>query len=247
MSKIYKDSGEFKPEKIVPGEVPQPPVWGKIAREEGVDTNTTQPPSPSKPGMNPAELASLDSDFSSPDPLEDLSKSSLKDEQEAPVDLEALAEEYFNKGVQAGIERVQDDYSSSIKTLQSVCVELNAIRETILHNSAEEIRNLVLKISEKIIRHSLSSQQQTIVKTVDEALQKAVRSDEFVVTVHPDDLETISSRSAEFISSVDGLEKIIIKADPKVEQGGCRIESSNCTVDATIAGQLQIISDVLTE
>lgn len=254
MSKVFKDSVAFIPEKIVPGEIAQPPVWGNITKEmesageHASALSTTQKhPEGSDLLEDPRGLSSLNSDFSSPDPQDTLNStehpSSVKQTQQ--VDVDAIAEEYFNKGIEEGIQRVHEDYASSIKTLQTICEELNAIRETILHNSAEEMRNLVLVIAEKIIRHSLSEQQQTILSTVNEALQKAIKTDEFVISVHPDDLETISTRSSEFIKSVNGLEKVIVKSDPSIEQGGCFIESSNCTIDATISNQLSIISDAL--
>jgi flagellar assembly protein FliH len=254
LSKVFKDSVAFIPEKIVPGEIAQPPVWGEIIREVKSDGDHSSSPNTSPKISEGSDLSgdanglsSLNSDFSSPDP-QDTSNSteySSTVKQTPQVDVDAIAEEYFSKGIQEGIQRVHEDYASSIKTLQSICEELNAIRETILHNSAEEMRNLVLVIAEKIIRHSLSEQQQTILDTVNEALQKAIKTDEFVISVHPDDLETISSHSSEFIKSVNGLEKVIVKSDPSIEQGGCFIESSNCTIDATISNQLEIISDAL--
>lgn len=258
MSKVFKETGAFIPEKIVPGEIPQPPVWGPITRkiggQQGGNSGHSALPNQFQengrslePGVDLTELSSLNSDFSSPDP-QDISNEinqSTSDEQVAQINIEEIAEEYFNKGITEGMERVKEDYASSTKTLQSICEELNSIRETILHNSAEEIRNLVMVIAEKIIRQSLSDQQQTIINTVDEALQKAIKSDEFVISVHPDDLETISTRSADFIKSINGLEKVVVRSDSKIEQGGCFIESSNCTVDATIVSQLKCISDSL--
>ncbi len=245
MSKVFKDSAAFVPEKIVPGEITQPPVWGQVTKK--IDSSGDFSTHPHGQDVDPKELSSLNSDFSSPDPESDQTDHTTTNVETPQIDAEVIAEEYFNKGIQEGIDRVREDYESSIKTLQSICEELNSIRETILHNSSEEMRNLVLIIAEKIIRQSLSQQQQTILNTVNEALQKAVKTDEFVISVHPDDLETISSRSSEFIKSVNGLEKIIVKSDPDIEQGGCFIESCNCTIDATISSQLKIISDSLGE
>lgn len=256
MSKVYKESVAFIPEKIVPGEITQPPVWGQITKEIGSHGDNSSYPNTSEGSsgsagraVDPGELTSLNSDFSSPDPRDTLDHTNNSSALETPpqIDVDALAEEYFEKGIQEGMDRVQQDYASSIRTLQSVLEELSTIRETILHNSSEEMRNLVLIIAEKIIRHSVSEQQQTILNTVNEALQKAIKTDEFVISVHPDDHETISSHSSDFIKTVNGLEKIIVKADSTVEQGGCFIESSNCTIDATISNQLKIVAHSLSE
>ena len=49
----------------------------------------------------------------------------------------------------------------------------------------------------------------------------------------------------EIINEISGLDNIILKADRSVERGGCLLESANCTVDATISGQLQVIKEAL--
>ena len=123
------------------------------------------------------------------------------------------------------------------------CEQIGTLRETILNNSMAEMQNLVLIIAEKIIRHSVTEQDRTIVDTVEEAIHQAVKSDEFLIQVNPDDLAVIKAKSKEFIGSLSGLENIVIQANSSIERGGCTIDSSTSTVDATIAGQLKIIED----
>ena len=251
MSKVFKNSGDFVPEKIIPGETVQAPVWGNITREDAPSFISEADDSSGQTDINldTPQGSSFDSDFSSPVSGQDNESEgeNYSIDKELEIDLESIKEEFFGLGVQEGRQQIQEDYGSSLLTLQAICNELNSIRETILQNSAAEIRELVLKISEKVIRKSLADQNESIINTVNAALQKAVKSDEFVISVHPDDLETISSRSAEFISSINGLEKIVVKADSSIDQGGCHIESSNCTVDATIVNQMKIILDHLTD
>ena len=72
-----------------------------------------------------------------------------------------------------------------------------------------------------------------------------MRSSEFAVYLHPDDMAVIKERVPEFVASLNGLEQIAVKSDTTIEQGGCRIESDTCIVDATVASQLGIISEQL--
>lgn len=251
MSKVFKQTGDFVPEKIAPGEIPQVAEWGNITKgnSAGSSSSSSEVSGQAETTLESPESSSFDSDFSSPVAGSDIAGESVDSfiEKEPEIDLEALKEEFYNQGILEGREQLQEDYGSSLLTLQAVCTELNSIRETILQNSAAEIRELVIKIAEKIIRKSLAEQQESIINTVNDALQKAVKSDEFVISVHPDDLDTISSRSAEFIASINGLEKVVVKADSSIDQGGCHIESSNCTVDATIVSQMKIIFDHLAD
>ncbi|MDR3630092.1 MAG: FliH/SctL family protein, partial [Desulfocapsaceae bacterium] len=108
-------------------------------------------------------------------------------------------------------------------------------------------QNLVLAIAEKIIRHSVTVQNDTIIATVEEAIRQAVKTDELTIEVNPADLAVIKSRSRDLIDSLSGLENIVIQTNPEIERGGCRIDSSTSTVDATLASQLQIIKQAIEE
>jgi len=105
---------------------------------------------------------------------------------------------------------------------------------------------MVMAIAEKVIRHSLSSEQnQTILATIEDAIRFAVKSEEFEIRVNPRDLEIIKDKKQEIINEISGLNNITLKADNSIERGGCRLESANCTVDATIGSQLQVIQEAL--
>jgi len=265
LSKVIRNSDGFVAEKIVPADFDRPAVWENLAKQvepepvaenageagstikpvHGENDHTGRQKSPAEPETPP----SFDDDFSSPDgnvqAPDGSSAAAAPPEGAAQIDVDAIAEEYFNKGVQAGIERLDSDYKLSLKTLQSICEELDTVRETILKNSLGEMQELVLQIAEKIIRHSVTIQDETIVRTVQEAIQQAVKSDEFIISVNPGDYDAISSRSTDFINAVNGLENIVVRSDPSVDQGGCLGESGHGTVDGTMTSQLEIIGNAV--
>ncbi len=158
---------------------------------------------------------------------------------EAQTQIEAAYEE----GVQTGIRQAEEDYGSAIKALNNICTQLNTLQETIIKNSSGELLEFALAITERILRFSVANQDTTIVATIEEALQKAVRSEEFTIYLHPEDLDIIKEKSADIIAGVSGLDKIVVKSDPSVERGGAKLESDNCSIDATIASQFETIRD----
>ncbi len=267
MSKVFKQSSLFIPEKIIPGKKDGLPGWQSVSLQE----RQAEPSSPDTghkrlrqqgsheldfSGTNGNEHANAahKTDFTTPDASlrngRDAETTDLDGDLETvahpePVDLETLKEEAYNRGLQDGLARAEEDFGSSAKALIMVCREINVLRETILNNSLDELQNLVLAIAEKIIRHSITEQDRTIIDTVREAIHQAVKSDELVIQINPADLTIINAKSKEFIDSVSGLENIVVKADPSIERGGCTIDSSTSMVDATITGQLQIIGNAL--
>jgi hypothetical protein len=108
---------------------------------------------------------------------------------------------------------------------------------------ASKLQEFALSIAERILRISVREQDSTIIATIEEALQRAVKSDEFTIFIHPEDYETVAENSTEIVAGLTGLNKIVIKKDITVERGGAKIESDNCTIDATIASQLDVIRE----
>ena len=160
-------------------------------------------------------------------------------------DLETIQQEAFEAGVEQGRKQAEEDFGSTLSALTQLCDQLNTIRETILKNAKDEIIELVLALSEKIIRHSVTEQHQTVIHTVESAISQAVKSGEFYIYVNPEDLNIIQERAAQFVAGVNGLENIIVKSDATIERGGCKVESENCTVDATIGSQFKVLQKSL--
>ncbi len=152
-------------------------------------------------------------------------------------------EKKYQQGIADGLEQAANDFKTSAQALVNIAEQLNTIREVLLQNSMNEMQDLAITIAEKIIRHSITAQDDTIVTTVEDAIRQAVKSDEFYVCINQDDYDIIQQKAPDIINKISGLENIVIKIDNDIEPGGCMVESDNCTVDATIASQLQIITD----
>lgn len=267
LSKYYKNSNSFQPETLIKrneastGWQPLPaaaetrfqahelPKVSIVAETE----DPRQPPPASAKAKDPVE-ASAEPAASLNEPAE----TAIDETKIAPpaprqeIDLskylelaivEKQIEEAYQKGLQAGGEKAEEDFGAASRALLTTCQQLDNVRETIIANSRDELLDFALAISEKVLRFSVREQDVTIVATIEEALQRAVKSDEFTVYIHPDDYETVSAKSTELVNGLSGLNKIVLKNDTTIQRGGAKIESDNCTVDATITGQLEVIRE----
>ena len=258
LSRFFKDQGEFIPESLVPRPPKDSDNWKPVTISE--DRFEDQMPQFGQPQTktNGAEADIFVHDSSQIDTTvntisdkfaEIHSENAVLPDEPIPQptlspplpDIKKLQEDAFQAGVAEGLKQAEADFGSGTKALSQACEFLTGIRETILKNSKNEMIELVIALSEKIIRHSVTEQNQTILDTVEEAILQAVKSSEFYIYLHPDDMAIIQERSSELISRINGLENIVVKTDPSIEQGGCKIESDNCTVDATLLSQLEII------
>ena len=238
LSKYFKHSESFQPEDILKA-TPAPPV-------PEVETSIS---------VSSAEIAlqhdSIDKKTDIDQVHTDHEESGSSNETVDPgkyieiSEVEKKLEEAYEAGVKKGFEKSAADFESAGKSLLTICEQLETVRETIIANSNREIQEFAIGVAERIVRHSLRDDNTTIIATIDEALQRAVKSDEFYVYINPDDYDMVAERSGDLIAGLSGLSNIVIKKDATVEKGGAKIESDNCTIDATIASQFDIIRQEL--
>lgn len=254
LSNVYKDSGSFVPEQILRRqEHPAEPVWQDVAtgpsplgpqQKSFVPDQTDGHQTISEQNPIPPEQAPDAKDTLAPEQLS--TETEMKEEPSVPaIDPELIRQRAYDEGVLEGRRQSDEDFGTSALTLRSACNQLTHLHETILRNNLSEMHSLVMEISEKILRHSVQEQSATILATIEDAIRLAVKSEEFQIRVNPDDLEVIKQKKKEIIDEISGLDNIVLKADSSVDRGGCLLESANCTVDATITGQLEVIQEAL--
>lgn len=239
LSRFYKKNQDFQPDALLPEgkKNGDQAVWGEsIIKEEVEDLQEAviTPPEESITETIPEDP---------PQKLPEEVPPTPPTPAEPKIDLEAIRNEAFASGVDIGRKEAEEDYENTTNTFLCICNELDKLRETILKNSTTEMKELVMDISEKIIRHSLTEQDETIISTIKEAIQLAVKSDEIQIQINPDDLHCIEKKKQEIIDSMSGLENIILQSDTTIDRGGCKLESSCCTVDATLTSQIKVIRD----
>ncbi|OEU56045.1 MAG: hypothetical protein BA862_10315 [Desulfobulbaceae bacterium S3730MH12] len=238
LSKYFKHSDSFQPEDILKV-TPVPPV-------PVVESSTSAPSTDISPQQDSKDKKA-DSDKVHTGLEENGSFNDTVDPGKyiEISEVEKKLEEAYEAGVQKGFEKRSADFESAGKSLLTICEQLETVRDTIIANSSREIQKFAMEVAERIVRHSLRDDNNTIIATIDEALQRAVKSDEFYVYINPDDYDMVAERSSDLIAGLSGLSNIVIKKDATVEKGGAKIESDNCTIDATIASQFDVIREEL--
>jgi flagellar assembly protein FliH len=268
LSKYYKNSPSFQAENLVkqegkpsagwipspaPGNhpfqnqkiSPPPPSSNRShpgnAEEVLPPTNTTgSPPIPKQVIPPPPPTPPAAQAAASPAGLEssiDLSKYIDRLEAENKIS------EAYRQGIKEGMDKSERDFGAATRAMLLTCQQLDTLRATIIANSSKQLQDFSLAIAEKILRLSVREQDHTIVATIEEALRRAVKSDEFTIHLHPDDYDTVTAKVPEIIAGISGLNNIVMRKDSTVERGGARIESDNCTIDATISSQFEMIRE----
>lgn len=268
LSKYYKKSDSFQPEKIVKQDEQGQQEWERTKVASGPESTPSKPAAdvPPLPDQLPQQSAFPhelpdhlvgDSPPGDPDNADGMVAGTTPSSAPSPTAgfdpanymeiplAEAKIEEAYQRGLQQGREEAEVDFGDTQRAMLSACQQLDTIRETLITNSRGEVLEFAMAIAERIVRISVREQDRTVVATIDEALQQAVKSDEFTIYLHPKDYETVSNKTEELIAGLSGLNNIVVKQDIAIEQGGVKIESENCTIDGTIATQFDVIREEL--
>ena len=261
LSRYFKNAPSFQAEELVKQEDKTTAGWAPDPKRNQQAFQTQPAPPPAKAqntlAINESALrhhpplegaAAGDTTQINPTPLDDNTTPSPQERVDLGnyllrVEAENQTSEAYQRGLKAGMDKAEEDFGRAAKALFLACQQLDILRATIIGNSSEELRDFSLAIADRILRLSVREQDHTIVATIEEALRRAVKSDEFTILLHPDDYDTVMAKSAEIVGGLSGLNNIVVRKDQNVERGGARIESDNCTVDATIAGQFQMIRE----
>jgi flagellar assembly protein FliH len=108
-----------------------------------------------------------------------------------------------------------------------------------------ELVRLAVTIGEKIIAQELELRPEMVVNLVRNAMRRVRDREALRVSVNPHDLEQVRAAREDLISAVDGIKKLEVIEDRRVDRGGCIIESQNGTLDARISTQMEEINRAL--
>lgn len=159
------------------------------------------------------------------------------------IDLDAIRQEAYNRGMADLAAQLQTELRQAAAAFAEGCRKFDNQRKTLFRRHRGELVTLIILLSEKILRHELATQRNVIAATLEAALEQAIESEEYYVTLHPDDLAVAEAKVPELIASIRGLSRLVFKTDASMTQGGCLLESSAGTVDASIEGQLDSIKE----
>ncbi|MCL2067456.1 MAG: flagellar assembly protein FliH [Treponema sp.] len=147
-------------------------------------------------------------------------------------------EEGFAEG-RAEVERL-------VERTQVILERAQNKRGEILKEAEQEIIDLVLLISRKVIKIISENQRGVIVSNVAQALRKVRAKGNIIIRVNMKDLKLATEYKQEFIKLMEGANSLQIAEDSRVDAGGCIIETDFGEIDARISSQLaEIESKIL--
>ena len=164
--------------------------------------------------------------------IEAETRKTLEDERKEVLEQgrEAGRTEGFAEG-RAEVERL-------IQRTQTVLERAQDKRSEILAETEQEIIDLVLLLSRKVIKVISDNQRGVVISNVIQALRKVKGRGNIIIRVNLVDVKLATEHTKDFIQMLEGVKSIQVVEDSSVDSGGCIIETDFGEIDARIASQL---------
>lgn len=183
--------------------------------------------------------------------LEEAEKKAGEKENEIKQQVDSLIQEArtkaFNEGREDGYKTGEEEVKRLIDRLHVIINSAIDKKKRIIENTEEQLIDLILLISRKVIKVISETEKNVVVENVKEALKKLGKETEITIRVNTKDLGLTTKNKREFISLVEALEHVKVEEDDRVGPGGCIIETAFGDVDARIQTQLQVVEEKIRE
>ena len=140
-------------------------------------------------------------------------------------------EEGYSAGYQAGKEAAEVEFKAITTELMTL---LSDFDEDLLHidqNVAQDVLDLALMLTKKIIGQSLNIRPEIIIPIVQEAIRQLPSATQHpVLILQPDDASLVRHHLGDQLSQ----SRWEIREDEQIEKGGCRLEANGGEIDATL-------------
>jgi flagellar assembly protein FliH len=142
------------------------------------------------------------------------------------------------EGREKGFVEGKSEVERLVERTQIILERAQDKRGEILAETEQQIIDLVLLISRKVIKVISENQRNVIISNVIQALRKVKGRGNIIIKVNLADLKLTTEHTKDFVKLVEGAKSIQILEDSSVDRGGCIIETDFGEIDARIASQL---------
>jgi flagellar biosynthesis/type III secretory pathway protein FliH len=140
-------------------------------------------------------------------------------------------------------EELAEIRNEFVQKLDNWCRELAAGQDLQRQGIATQAAGLALALARKIIRDTVEVDPGFVTRTLETALFKVRDSNPLTVILHPDDANLLNDNP----DLMSGLRIGTVVSDRRVEKGGCLVRAGVREWDATLARQMDFLSEIVEE
>lgn len=175
--------------------------------------------------------------------IEEANEEAKKIVDSAYQDGEKLKHTEAQRGYSEGFENGHKEAKAAAQAIIDEAAEIRSFldqRKESLYNEVEEqVIDLVLDISKKIIGDELTQNKDAIFLLIKQSLDRCAFKNKLIIRVSSNDYEYVCQNKEKIGKLVEGISDFEVYLDLSLGQGGCVIETSSGEVNASIETQLK--------
>lgn len=169
-----------------------------------------------------------------------------------PADeLEAEREAAFQKGLEEGTRRAQEELAAEFKErlerFDALVASIEEQQRNLIEESEKELLALLFRMVEKIVGLISQEKKDLIEETLRHLLSEAEISGRAKIRVNPADLETVNQMKSHLRQQLPDIKNLSINGDDSISRGGCVIETDLGKLDARMETRMSEMTGRLTK
>ena len=153
----------------------------------------------------------------------------------------------FAAGHEEGFAKGNEEVERLIERMHKILESVMQRREDILDETEQQIVELVVLMTRKVVKVISDNQKSVINNNVLAALKKVKGRGSVTLRVNLEDLKLATQNIDEFIKRCENIKGITVMEDSTVEKGGCIVETDFGAIDARISSQLTEVENRVME
>lgn len=153
----------------------------------------------------------------------------------------------YDSGKDEGIMAGTEEETRLIERIHRILDLVMQRREAILLETEQQIVNLVILMTRKVVKVISDTQKDVVTNNVLAALKKLKTRGDVTIRVNTEDLQLTTDHIKDFINKVEAVQGITVIEDSSIEKGGCVVETDFGAIDARIASQLEELESKILE
>lgn len=155
----------------------------------------------------------------------------------------------YEEGLKKAEEDIEADRLAAFQQSQELLEEARQLKIQMMRSSESDMMRLVMAIAKKVIASELTTNPYFIVNVLREAIDFLDHPDNITVYVNPQDLERILTitQSDSFFDIGTSDVNLDFRADNRISQGGCSLESQGGSVDTRLETRISGVEQALRE
>jgi len=142
--------------------------------------------------------------------------------------------EGYDRGYREGMAKAGEEAAAIRAKADEVLIQTEKLRREKLEMLEQEIIDLALEIAERLLSAQLTLDKEVILNIAAESIRLVADRQSVVIFVNPDDLELVESKKDELKSLLPVRAQLQVVADAAIQPGGCKIDTGQGWVDATM-------------